>query len=487
MPKVNLPKGLKITSVKSTAPEAEMSKMDPVTASIDPNEDIDVEAISSSILASLLEVDITEGAGEVKTNQATSPGGTLQKKQPRKKTTHKPNPALLQLERQRMDEMKRNDSKLKMKPIVRLVRAEEQFEVARKWMEKYGQKKSKVNADEQTMEEAGSHKERAVASDTNEDKTSEENTDKEQKQLGEGDSPEKLGEEELLEPMDTSDVTKSQTDEAEKNEEDVDNRKNETDKISIDNENLTDVEESETETIKNQNVKAAEAMEEDTETALHEECSENNEEQKEAKQEGIEQKEGAEPVTTITDEAPKDVEQAAPADDDAEDETTDAAPSHKEIDKENTDNVEDEQKEDTVASEIELDKQTKEDINTEKNDDAAPTTTTQENEDATEQKDEHKDSETELAKQASEEAADKTEAQTDEDNTDTKAIENEETDFDAATRSSSLPDAAAATEQEAAEIPASSSPAKESIEITDEKDQLAPPLELQYDCSASLD
>ncbi|XP_017866832.1 PREDICTED: uncharacterized protein LOC108616261 isoform X1 [Drosophila arizonae] len=486
VPKVNLPKGLKITSVKSTAPEAEMSKMDPVTANIDPNEDIDVAAISSSILASLLEVDITEGAGEVKTNQATSPGGTLQKKQPRKKTTHKPNPALLQLERQRMDEMKRNDSKLKMKPIVRLVRAEEQFEVARKWVEKHGQKKSEVNADEQTMEEAGSHKERAVASDTNEDKASEENTDKEQKQLGEGDSPEKLGEEELLEPMDTSDVTKSQTDEAEKNEEDVDRRKNEKDKVSIDNENLTDVEESETETIKNQNVEAAEAMEEDTETALHEEGSENNEEQKEAKQEGNEQKEGAEPVTAITGEASKDVAQAAPADDDAKDETAEEALSHKELDKENTDNVEDEQKEDRVASEIELDKQTKEDINTEKNDDAAPTTTTQENEDATEQKDEHKDSETELAKQASEEAADKTEAQTDKDNTDTKAIENEETDFNAATRSSSQP-AAAATEQEAAEIPASSSPAKESIEITDEEDQLAPPLELQYDCSASLD
>ncbi|XP_062133929.1 uncharacterized protein LOC133844111 isoform X2 [Drosophila sulfurigaster albostrigata] len=126
-------KGLKITAVKSTAPEPELPKADPVTAIIDPAMDIDVNAFSSSILASLLEVDITEGVAEVKTK--SSPGGAVQKKQPRKKTTNKPNPALLHLERQRMEEIKMNDAKLKMRVAVKLRRAEDEFEVARLWIE----------------------------------------------------------------------------------------------------------------------------------------------------------------------------------------------------------------------------------------------------------------------------------------------------------------------------------------------------------------
>ncbi|KAM8711897.1 hypothetical protein ACLKA7_012410 [Drosophila subpalustris] len=109
--------------------------MDSVTANMDMDTDIDVAAFSSTILASLLEVDITEGSGEVKTKSSVSPGGTVQKKQPRKKTTNKPNPALLHLERQRMEEIKKNDAKLKMKVVVKLKRAEEEYEVARKWIE----------------------------------------------------------------------------------------------------------------------------------------------------------------------------------------------------------------------------------------------------------------------------------------------------------------------------------------------------------------
>ncbi|KAL7735520.1 hypothetical protein ACLKA6_010552 [Drosophila palustris] len=109
--------------------------MDSVAASMDMDTDIDVAAFSSTILASLLEVDITEGSGEVKTKTSVSPGGTVQKKQPRKKTTNKPNPALLHLERQRMEEIKKNDAKLKMKVVVKLKRAEEEYEVARKWIE----------------------------------------------------------------------------------------------------------------------------------------------------------------------------------------------------------------------------------------------------------------------------------------------------------------------------------------------------------------
>ncbi|KMY93064.1 uncharacterized protein LOC6734066 isoform X1 [Drosophila simulans] len=112
---------MKITSVTSEAAKNELQENNQT--------DIDVAAFSSTILASLLEVEVNEGASEPK---PTSPG---QKKQPRKKTTNKPNPALLQLERQRMEDMKKSDAKLKMKVMVKLKRAEDEFEVARKWVE----------------------------------------------------------------------------------------------------------------------------------------------------------------------------------------------------------------------------------------------------------------------------------------------------------------------------------------------------------------
>lgn len=128
-------KGLKITSVKSVFDTTDFMQSDPVTAVIDQDADLDVAAFSSSILASLLEVDISEGSGDVKTNSSVSPGGSTTKKQPRKKTTNKPNPALIILERQRMEEIKKNDAKLKMKVVVKLRRAEEDFEVARKWID----------------------------------------------------------------------------------------------------------------------------------------------------------------------------------------------------------------------------------------------------------------------------------------------------------------------------------------------------------------
>ncbi|XP_030388528.1 uncharacterized protein LOC115634773 isoform X1 [Scaptodrosophila lebanonensis] len=119
---------LKITSVTSTAPES--------TDAGGPEEFlIDVSSFTTSILASMLEVDITEGNGNVKKRPLASPGGTVQKKQPRKKTTNKRNPALLQLERERMEETKRTDRKLKMKVVVKLKRVEEYHPIARKWAE----------------------------------------------------------------------------------------------------------------------------------------------------------------------------------------------------------------------------------------------------------------------------------------------------------------------------------------------------------------
>ncbi|XP_020801264.1 neurofilament heavy polypeptide-like [Drosophila serrata] len=123
---------MKIVSVTSAAPKKEV---------IENQTDIDVAAFSSTILASLLEVDIHEGSGDPK---AISPG---QKKQPRKKTTNKPNPALLQLERQRMEELKRSDVKLKKKCVVKLRRAEDEFEVARQWMDRFRQRDQDAQGD----------------------------------------------------------------------------------------------------------------------------------------------------------------------------------------------------------------------------------------------------------------------------------------------------------------------------------------------------
>ncbi|KAH8345556.1 hypothetical protein KR084_008966 [Drosophila pseudotakahashii] len=120
---------MKITSVTSAAPKSEQ---------VENQADIDVAAFSSTILASLLEVEVQEGSTEPK---SVSPG---QKKQPRKKTTNKPNPALLQLERQRMEELKKSDAKLKMKVVVRLKRAEDEFEVARKWVEDCRKREQKL-------------------------------------------------------------------------------------------------------------------------------------------------------------------------------------------------------------------------------------------------------------------------------------------------------------------------------------------------------
>lgn len=151
--KLAKPKGLQITSVKSVVDKTDFLQTDPVTAKIDPNADIDVAAFSSSILASLLEVDITEGSGEVKTHLSVSPEGSTTKKQPRKKTTNKPNPALINLNRQRMEEIKRNDAKLKMKVVVKLRRVEEDFEVARKWIQKQKELDS-AKAKEQKSDES---------------------------------------------------------------------------------------------------------------------------------------------------------------------------------------------------------------------------------------------------------------------------------------------------------------------------------------------
>ncbi|XP_013112804.2 uncharacterized protein LOC106090979 isoform X1 [Stomoxys calcitrans] len=112
-------------------------------------ENLDLMSMAQSFLASMLEVDINEGSH-------SSPSGSDSpqvKKQPRKKTTHKPNPTLLKqkamMERERLEEMKRNDHKLKMKCAVKLTKAEEQYPIAKQMLRAKLQEKQKQKHDEE--------------------------------------------------------------------------------------------------------------------------------------------------------------------------------------------------------------------------------------------------------------------------------------------------------------------------------------------------
>ncbi|XP_037825229.1 uncharacterized protein LOC119613296 isoform X3 [Lucilia sericata] len=106
----------------------------PAAAAPPAEENMDLMSMAQSFLASMLEVDIQEGP-------VNSPGSDSsgQKKQPRKKLTNKPNPTLLKqkalMELERLEEMKRNDQKLKMKCAVELKKAEEVFPFAKEMLE----------------------------------------------------------------------------------------------------------------------------------------------------------------------------------------------------------------------------------------------------------------------------------------------------------------------------------------------------------------
>lgn len=97
-------------------------------------ENIDLMSMAQSFLASMLEVDVQEAS-------LNSPGSDSsgQKKQPRKKLTNKPNPTLLKqkalMERERLEELKRNDLKLKMKCSIELKKAEEEYPFAKSMIE----------------------------------------------------------------------------------------------------------------------------------------------------------------------------------------------------------------------------------------------------------------------------------------------------------------------------------------------------------------
>ncbi|XP_075167170.1 ADD domain-containing protein 1 isoform X2 [Haematobia irritans] len=106
-----------------------------LTATPEEDENMDLMSMAQSFLASMLEVDIHEGPN----NSPSSSDSNQVKKQPRKKTTNKPNPTLLKqkalMERERLEEMKRNDLKLKMKCAVNLTKAEEEYPFAKQMLE----------------------------------------------------------------------------------------------------------------------------------------------------------------------------------------------------------------------------------------------------------------------------------------------------------------------------------------------------------------
>ncbi|XP_037957057.1 uncharacterized protein LOC119686995 [Teleopsis dalmanni] len=123
--KTNTPKG---TPVELNAFQPNLTEQIPVQslmpkASQLPEETEFLDA-AQSILASMLDIDEKE--------QKVSPSsGVLKKKRPRKKMTNIRNPTLIKqnliLERERLEELKRSDTKLKMKCKVLIKKAEEEF------------------------------------------------------------------------------------------------------------------------------------------------------------------------------------------------------------------------------------------------------------------------------------------------------------------------------------------------------------------------
>ncbi|EDW01526.1 GH21483 [Drosophila grimshawi] len=129
--------------------------------------------------------------------------------------TNKPNPALLHLERQRIEETKRNDAKLKRKFVVKLRRAEKDFDVARKWVEennKLNNLNATANSDAKAIVVDGgtdsTHKQKSDAIQNNKDITSQ---DKSAKRSAE-DREKSIGDE-VLENIDTSGGTTTLIDE----------------------------------------------------------------------------------------------------------------------------------------------------------------------------------------------------------------------------------------------------------------------------------
>uniref|UniRef100_A0A1A9W0Z0 Uncharacterized protein n=1 Tax=Glossina brevipalpis TaxID=37001 RepID=A0A1A9W0Z0_9MUSC len=106
--------------------------------SLGKDDTIDLMSVAQSFLASMLEVDMSEGSNGGTQNSPNSTDSLIHKKQPRKKTTNKPNPTLIKqkelMERERLEEMKRTDVKLKMKCSVALKKAEDVYPFAKEML-----------------------------------------------------------------------------------------------------------------------------------------------------------------------------------------------------------------------------------------------------------------------------------------------------------------------------------------------------------------
>ncbi|XP_011178755.2 uncharacterized protein Atrx_0 isoform X1 [Zeugodacus cucurbitae] len=145
---LTLPKG---TTIVPTAPVPSLTKLPAAANSIaitleksnegNNMEEVDMMSAAKKFLVSLLEVDSDAGEGSGSTDGGDSAQQLQQRKQPRKKTTSKPNPTLLKqkelLERERLEEMKRNDLKLKMKCAITLKKAEEEYPFARDMLQQH--------------------------------------------------------------------------------------------------------------------------------------------------------------------------------------------------------------------------------------------------------------------------------------------------------------------------------------------------------------
>lgn len=181
---LTLPKG---TTIVPTVPVPSLTKLSAPSNSIaitikKPNEnnkmeEVDIMSAAKNFLVSLLEVDSDTAESSWPADSGDLTQQQQQRKQPRKKTTNKPNPTLLKqkemLERERLEEMKRNDLKLRMKCAISLKKAEEEYPFARDMLQQheYESKTEKSANEMQTAANTEKQEEEEVDEDTDDGDT----------------------------------------------------------------------------------------------------------------------------------------------------------------------------------------------------------------------------------------------------------------------------------------------------------------------------
>uniref|UniRef100_A0A0K8U902 Transcriptional regulator ATRX n=2 Tax=Bactrocera latifrons TaxID=174628 RepID=A0A0K8U902_BACLA len=169
---LTLPKG---TTIVPTAPVPSLNKLPSPSNSIavtinnsneenNAMEEVDMMSAAKKFLVSLLEVDSDAAEGSWSADGSEQ---QQQRKQPRKKTTNKPNPTLLKqkemLERERLEEMKRNDLKLKMKCAISLKKAEEEYPFAKDMLQQHENESKAEKCAGETQRSASEEKQEEVA------------------------------------------------------------------------------------------------------------------------------------------------------------------------------------------------------------------------------------------------------------------------------------------------------------------------------------